>query len=130
MSVFPYSSKVDGNTVILVVHGSTVDNRVAARANINIKSIGVVATGTVTGLVVDGYVVDSQFITATAANGCTGVFSMWRLLIVGGPVRLLAAKNLGLILPPLLLLPSNQRTPSVLSLVPLGPVIATYFVEN
>lgn len=63
-----YFARVDGQTIILVVDGSTVNSDPAALTNI--KSIGVVALALALG-VVDGYSIDVEMIrqNAEALNG-------------------------------------------------------------
>lgn len=61
-----YCPRIDCNTVVLVVHISTSYDHIRAAADV--KSVGVVATFTVTGFVVDRHARDRQSIAAIYAN--------------------------------------------------------------
>jgi hypothetical protein len=69
-----YGSRVDGNTVILVVDNSAVDNNV--RASTNVKAISVVRhlvrRQAVSALVVNGHLIDLKAIAAVDANSLHG----------------------------------------------------------
>lgn len=61
-----YCSRVNSNTVILVIHVSTGDNHVSTAADI--ETIRVMAASTITGFIVNRHIGDSESITAVDAN--------------------------------------------------------------
>lgn len=105
-----YSARIDSNTIVLVVHGGAVNNHVATRADI--KAISVVATCTVTGLVVNGHLVDSQSITAIDANGLHGSVLNVQVIDRGRAGQTVSGKELGLCL----------ATVSTLAIPPAGTI--------
>ena len=70
---FSYRSRVNGKTIILVVHGGTVNGDVGARADI--EGIGVVSLVGTSG-VIDGYIGDVQVVRLDAEALDGGVIDL------------------------------------------------------
>lgn len=88
-----YGTRVDCNTVVLVVDSGTGDDHIAARTNI--EAVGVVTASGVTSLVVDGHISDSQSITSVDADGLNG--SVLNIEIGnGGRAEVVGVEELGL----------------------------------
>jgi hypothetical protein len=104
-----YGSRVDCNTVVLVVDSGTGDDHIAARTNI--EAVGVVTAGGVTGLIVDGHISDSQSITSVDADRLNG--SVLNIEIGnGGRAEIVGVEELGL----------RHATVASLSVPPAGSV--------
>lgn len=105
-----YSSRVDSNTIVLVVHGSTVDNNVGTATDI--ETIGVVATCGVTGPVVNCHAVDGQPITAIDTDSLNGSVLDVEVVDNGRAGQTVGSEELGL----------GLATVTSLSIPPAGTV--------